>query len=215
MSGERFAIDADGRLQCRLCRDWKAPTTANFVASGRSRLGVSSRCRSCSKVYTREWKKGNARLNQANASRRSRFEERLAARRELAPVIDRAHVLRGGIRQRAAERGVPFASTLITASFIAAWLLKQRTCECCGVAFRFARRGAAGTKCAASASIDRFVPERGYVPGNIHLLCARCNEVKGVATSAELRRVTDWMDRVTGDALGSTLDLPLAPARSA
>lgn len=44
-------------------------------------------------------------------------------------------------------------------------------------------------------SIDRINPKKGYVPGNIAVISFRANCIKSNATSAELRKIADWMDR--------------------
>jgi hypothetical protein len=44
-----------------------------------------------------------------------------------------------------------------------------------------------------SPTVDRLVPELGYVKGNIHVISWRANDVKGNATSEELIAVAEWM----------------------
>lgn len=48
---------------------------------------------------------------------------------------------------------------------------------------------------AASPSIDRIVPELGYVPGNIAIISWRANDLKKDATADEMRRIADWIDK--------------------
>jgi len=65
-------------------------------------------------------------------------------------------------------------------------------CPCCGVKFELA-----GNNHARSApSLDRFDSSKGYIPGNINVICWACNNMKGAATSAQLRMIADWMERV-------------------
>lgn len=47
-----------------------------------------------------------------------------------------------------------------------------------------------------SPSVDRFVPSMGYVIGNVHLICWRCNNLKRDATPEELLGVAQWMSDV-------------------
>lgn len=42
-------------------------------------------------------------------------------------------------------------------------------------------------------SLDRVIPERGYVEGNVVWLSRRANVIKSYATSAEIRAVADWL----------------------
>jgi hypothetical protein len=44
-----------------------------------------------------------------------------------------------------------------------------------------------------SPSIDRLMPERGYVQGNIAIISTRANSIKSDATCKELYKVADWL----------------------
>lgn len=46
----------------------------------------------------------------------------------------------------------------------------------------------------SSPSLDRVIPENGYVPGNVVVMSFRANRVKGDASRDELQTVLDWMD---------------------
>lgn len=46
-----------------------------------------------------------------------------------------------------------------------------------------------------SPSIDCLIPEKGYVPGNIAVISYRANTIKSNASAAELRAVTDWLEK--------------------
>lgn len=45
-------------------------------------------------------------------------------------------------------------------------------------------------------SLDRMVPELGYVPGNIHVISHRANTLKSNGTAEEHRKIAEWMDRI-------------------
>jgi hypothetical protein len=216
----RFVVDDLGRLQCLGCARWLPATTALFPAARSSRLGITGTCRECTRVYLAAWRsaKGEALRARRRELHQERWKPRAKARydalREAAPAKHRAQLLRTGMRERAKELGLPFASAVFTAAYIASWLRSQRTCECCDRVLRLGVRGSFSVKCDASPSIDRFVPSLGYVPGNVYLLCWRCNNLKRDASASELRRIADWMDRVSKPASNAVLDLPLAPSRS-
>ena len=55
-----------------------------------------------------------------------------------------------------------------------------------------------------SAHLDRFVPEKGYVKGNVTWICGRANRIKYDATIEELKQIIKWMERVTTIPKGST-----------
>ena len=46
-------------------------------------------------------------------------------------------------------------------------------------------------------SLDRIVPELGYVKGNVCVISHRANAIKRDATAEELRRIADYIDRFT------------------
>ncbi len=196
--------------QCRKCLKKYPATTEHFVASKDCPGGITRTCKGCRTLYNRKWR---ARPEIAEARRfdsRARYEpvDMAAKRREYAqraPYKARATVMRGGLPQQA-KKGVPAALGRFTVAFIEAWLQRQPTCECCGVAFRVAVL-VDGVKCDQSPSLDRFVPALGYVEGNVALLCWRCNNLKRDASAEELERVVRWMRTQEGNQLGL---LPLA-----
>ncbi|MFN3573641.1 MAG: hypothetical protein ACK4TR_08950 [Phenylobacterium sp.] len=48
--------------------------------------------------------------------------------------------------------------------------------------------------CDQSPSLDRIVPELGYVPGNIVVVSRRANRIKNDATIEELRAIADFYE---------------------
>lgn len=44
-----------------------------------------------------------------------------------------------------------------------------------------------------SPSLDRFIPDLGYVRGNIHVISTRANRIKNNATTDEIEKLLKWM----------------------
>ena len=44
-------------------------------------------------------------------------------------------------------------------------------------------------------SLDRLVPDKGYVPGNVIWISLRANQMKNDGTSEELFRVAEWLQQ--------------------
>jgi 5-methylcytosine-specific restriction endonuclease McrA len=65
-------------------------------------------------------------------------------------------------------------------------------CPICNTLMREAFGIRGGTK--ASPTLDKVHNEKGYTPKNIAVICKNCNSLKGHASSAELRRIADWID---------------------
>jgi hypothetical protein len=65
------------------------------------------------------------------------------------------------------------------------------TCPIFGTPFEV-RRGQCGPS-AASPTVDRFVPAKGYIRGNMAVISWRANRLKCDGTPAELMAVAAWM----------------------
>jgi hypothetical protein len=61
-----------------------------------------------------------------------------------------------------------------------------RTCPALGIALELR-----GLRAACSPSLDRIVPELGYVPGNVRVISDRANRLKGPRNLEELRRLSE------------------------
>lgn len=82
-------------------------------------------------------------------------------------------------KKRARISGVPFA---LTADDI-------EIPERCPVLGMRLRQSSTGRAQPSSPSLDRIVPSKGYVKGNVLVVSSRANTIKGNATPAELRAV--------------------------
>jgi len=45
-----------------------------------------------------------------------------------------------------------------------------------------------------SPSLDRIIPDLGYVPGNVVVMSHRANTIKNNATLDELRTIAEWLE---------------------
>jgi hypothetical protein len=82
-------------------------------------------------------------------------------------------------RKRARDRGLPFALAKDS-------IIIPRTCPALGLAIELR-----GSRSPCSPSLDRIIPERGYVPGNIRVISDRANRLKGGRSLHELRRLAE------------------------
>lgn len=65
-------------------------------------------------------------------------------------------------------------------------------CACCGCDLDYSSgRGRGNRK--KSASMDRFDNSKGYVAGNVFIVCFNCNDLKGQATVDDLEIVLAYM----------------------
>lgn len=104
------------------------------------------------------------------------------------PVKRWSAVATCGARYRAKRAGIPFA---ITARYMRS--LWTEFCPVLGLRLAYEGDGRVGPK-DASPSVDRVIPELGYVPGNVVVISNRANVIKSFGTAEEHRLIADWMD---------------------
>jgi hypothetical protein len=85
------------------------------------------------------------------------------------------------IRHRAKKNGTPFSITKED-------VIVPSTCPILGIPLFYSHEDHSPN----SPSIDRIIPDKGYVPGNIQVISMRANTIKHNATFLELVRVGEW-----------------------
>ena len=86
-------------------------------------------------------------------------------------------------RQRARRKDVPF--TIVLGDIII-----PEFCPVFGVKLAVGEKHM--TRC--SPTLDRILPELGYVPGNVAVISLRANTMKSDASATEIRRLADWVE---------------------
>lgn len=46
------------------------------------------------------------------------------------------------------------------------------------------------------AELDRFIPSKGYIIGNVHFLSRKANRLKNNVTTKELQQLINWMNNI-------------------
>lgn len=87
--------------------------------------------------------------------------------------------------------GVPWDDFAISRDDIQRKLTNDPVCECCDEPFDLTAR----TPTNNSPSIDRRNNAKGYVEGNICIICCRCNALKRDLTVADLFMLLKYMER--------------------
>lgn len=192
---------------CKKCGKEYPATSEFFPANRESKSGILWECRLCKRAYGKTWRAANSesikgRRRGLYAERnRLKQKERIERIREHRPIHARASALRQGLLLRSRQQGLPCDASILTVDYFMAWLRRQPYCECCrtpfNVEFKPNKRFAPD-----SPSLDRIVPERGYVLENVALLCWRCNNLKRDATWSELATVAEWLKQRTQEADG-------------
>lgn len=92
-----------------------------------------------------------------------------------------------GARKRAREKNVPFD---LDAAYVLRLILDAGDrCPILGTPFDDSPNNVDTYR-----SLDRIVPQLGYVKGNAQIISMRANTLKSSATPAELRRIADWVE---------------------
>lgn len=91
-------------------------------------------------------------------------------------------------RKRSERRGIPFS---ISPLDILAVFPRDWVCPVFGVKMEVA----VGAPCGRSPSLDKIIPERGYVPGNIAVISFLANSMKQNATVGQVEMLADWMKK--------------------
>jgi len=92
-------------------------------------------------------------------------------------------------KNRAKDRGVPFD---LTEEYLES--IWTGVCPVFQVRLAFPSHGG-NKRTANKPSLDRLVPDKGYVPGNVIWISLRANQMKNDGNSEELFRVAEWLQQ--------------------
>ena len=161
----------EGLRACIECRAAK-PRAEFHKNSGRK--GTRKACKLC--VHARQ--RTHYYANRARIRENQKRYERAVLQKIRADPSLAAKRLLDGARSRAKRFGVPFALK-------ATDIRIPELCPVLGVPFAIGTRRSLD----ASPTLDRVVPSRGYVPGNVVVVSMKANRMKSNATADELLRV--------------------------
>jgi hypothetical protein len=98
------------------------------------------------------------------------------------------YIMWGSAKHRAKVNNVPFDISPED-------VIIPEYCPIFGVKLETGRCKEKGKTRANAASLDRIVPELGYVKGNIEVISYRANSIKQDATYKEIEQVAEWLKR--------------------
>jgi hypothetical protein len=91
-----------------------------------------------------------------------------------------------GAKQRALKEGLPFDIELDDCKI-------PDVCPVLGIPFDLGEKD--GQRLDASPSLDKFVPEKGYVKGNVAVISWLANRIKTNAKASDVMKVALWMQK--------------------
>lgn len=102
-----------------------------------------------------------------------------------------AHIMWSKAKDRAEKSSLPFD---LTVEYVQMLLDTTPACPILGVPLVMGKG-----KDPNGASLDRIIPELGYVQGNVAVISTRANWLKSNATMEELQAILNWMaDQIDG-----------------
>ena len=112
----------------------------------------------------------------------------------LSAPLKRIRYLAASAIRRAKKLGLPFDKDLpiiLTASTAV-------ICACCRVGLNYTTGNGRGGRNIRCPSIDRILPAKGYIAGNVAIICFRCNALKNNASRKELQDILRYIDKHVG-----------------
>lgn len=157
-----------------------------FPRNKRRPDGRNSWCKSCANAVSRRWYSENKKSHneQVAEARRRRVKAGSTKGRDAARDYRKTHAgktsyelsrRRSDARKRAKKKGIPFDITL--GDLLLLWEEQEGKCALTG--WPLATAVESNLKNPYLLSIDRIVPDRGYVVGNVRLLCWMVNRAIG------------------------------------
>lgn len=140
--------------------------------------GISYHCKTCQTAW------GRAYYKKTYDKRKEKVKKAVQVRRE-GPGW--RNYLLNHAKKRALKNNIPFNITVED-------IYIPKYCPVLGLELVI-NKDKAGPN---SASIDRIVPELGYVKGNIQVISRRANVMKNDATKEELVQFADWIYKSFG-----------------
>lgn len=111
--------------------------------------------------------------------------------RRANPVRACVHSMVGGARDRARRAGTPIDLEYLTVANVWKLLPADMACECCGETMVAEVENG---KHPRAVSLDRVDNRRGYVRGNVAVICSTCNVRKRDMSEDDLRQLLAYIE---------------------
>lgn len=164
---------------CARCKEDK--TFDCFHKNKYTKDGLQHYCVECAKIH--------GSLTKAQRSVYHKNYDKIHARRRLETsqnrrLGEREQTLLEQAKHRAKSKNLPFNITVED-------IVIPTVCPVLGISIEVSvGKGRTGL----SPSLDRIIPERGYVKGNIAVMSDRANSLKNNGSAEEHRKIASWID---------------------
>lgn len=171
----KYEIASMNEKTCTKCNETKpldqfskkSPGKNNFRAmNAESYWGnLKSTCKSCDAAYAREFRKKNPGYRGSGKNSKYPPEDKLL----ISAIRTRFNVCMNNQR----KRGKQAETDLTTDDLYQLYKEQQGLCKYSGIPLKIE------TKHLATLSLDKIIPEKGYIKGNVQWLCWAVNRAKG------------------------------------
>ena len=155
---------------CTVCGEDK-PLDQYRRYTGRGRFGVRPLCKICQRAYEKKWRSNSKEYRKKQ--RETRAEKAKVYSREYR-AENRAKYLIAECRRRCSKKGIPFDLDLHQQKIQSR--IENGVCEVSGIALRLTTSKGRPFN---TPSIDRIVPDKGYVYSNIRITAFAVNAMMG------------------------------------
>ena len=174
--------DLFNRRPCNYCRD-------GFVENGvHGRRCVKCMSRKGRRAYARTKPKVLARTREYSRQNKAEIRKRAAAYKQKAIQKQPLWQSYWQAKSRAAREGVSFTIRYSDLPPPPAY------CPVLGIPLRYN----SGKRTDYSPSLDKIIPGKGYVPGNVAIISFRANRLKGDASLCEIEAIARYLRLQTG-----------------
>jgi hypothetical protein len=169
--------------KCSVCSEVK--TKDNFYKESSSKDDLSCRCKSCQNVRASEYRNSNrdkirSYQKKYYDSTRQDVNSKLKIRHRLNPKIN----MLATAKHRAKQKGLPFNLTYADFDI-------PIVCPVLNIPINVSDNKSSDT----SPSLDKIIPELGYVVGNVQVISKLANTMKSNANIEQLLAFANWVNK--------------------
>jgi len=188
---EECVEEHEGQKKCSKCGEWK--DLSEFHKNKSYKDGIDCYCKKCRNLYRINYHLKNQ--DKMNRYFKEYYKTHGAERIEYHKQYYEDNHLRKlllGCVTRSYKKNVPCDSIEDLHNYLKP-IFDNKRCEHCNTILIYNKKQSKRQD--NSFSIDRIIPEKGYVIGNVAILCNKCNIIKSFGTPDEHRSIANWMEQ--------------------
>lgn len=162
--------------KCSKCKT-KKPTDQFYSYFRKGEVRLQARCKSCVNDYNRKWRSEN----KESIAEYNRKYKKSGVRNKWKEMLSNA-------KKRAKLKGLPFDLEFDD-------LQRPMKCPVFGTPIDYSNGPATDN----TPSLDRIVPELGYVKGNVVIISNKANRMKNDATLRQCVLLGEWAKKILED----------------